>query len=397
MKSKLLMLILAVAAVAGCQQDPKKNPTQKQMALKEWNQARASVMASLAKSQYESGNVDKAQQTLGDALKLVPDSAVLHVLSGKMYLEQGQLEQAEHELTTARKLDPKNADADYFSGVVYQRWDKPQEAFDFYGHAAEKNPNEIAYVIAQAEMLVAMQKPEEAVALLHSKMPTFEHNPVLHHTMGQILVDEGRYADAVKSLEQANILSGEDQAVQEHLAMAYYFNQQYREASGLFQRLLNDEKNAKRADLWLAQGECQLQLQQLGDARSSFDTATQLEPASATAWLNLGKAAVQLNDGRRAEIALRKAVALDAGSSDAHLMLGYLRMRQHRLPEALGEFQKASALDANDPVSLCMVGYVLEKSGKNEQAMKCYAQALKLKPNDELASKLMASIDLSSD
>jgi tetratricopeptide (TPR) repeat protein len=396
MKLKMLIVAMAVAAMAGCQQSDKKTPTQKEMAVKHWNEARASVMASLAKSQYESGNPDKAQQTIADALRLVPDSAVLHVMEGKMCLEQGQLEQADRELATARTLDPKNADADYFSGVVYQRWDKPQEAFDFYAHAAEKNPNEIAYVIAQAEMLVAMQRPADAIALLQSKMSSFEHNPVLHQAMGEIFVDEGRYAEAVKSLEQSNILSGEDHAVQEHLAMAYYFNQQYREASELFQRLLNDEKLAKRADLWLAMGECQMQLHVVNDARNSFDTATQLEPASATAWLNLGKAAVQLNDGRRAEIALRKAVALDAGSADAHLMMGYLRLRQTRLNEALSEFQKASALDADDPVSLCMVGYVLEKTGKAEQAMKFYAQALKLKPNDELASKLIASVDLSN-
>jgi tetratricopeptide (TPR) repeat protein len=392
----LLVIVVAIAAFAGCSSSDKKSPTQKEQAVKQWNTARASVLASLAKSQYESGNPDKAQKTLGDALRLCPDNAALHVQEGKMCLEQGQLEQADAELATARTLDPRNADADYFSGVVYQRWDKPQQAFDFYAHAAEKNPSEVAYVMAQAEMLVAMQRPADAIALLQSKMSIFEHNPSLHQSMGQIYMDEGHYTDAVKSFELANILSNEDHSVQESLAMAYYFNQQYHEAAELFQRLLTDEKNAKRADMWLALGQCQMQLHAVGDARSSFETATQIEPASASAWLNLGKAAVQLGDGRRAEVALRKAVALDGGSADAHLMIGYLRLRQNRLPDALSEFEKASALDTDDPVSLCMKGYVLEKTGKSEAAMKCYAQALKLRPNDELASKLMASIDLAN-
>ncbi|MND04227.1 hypothetical protein D3C83_244020 [compost metagenome] len=58
------------------------------------------------------------------------------------------------------------------------------------------------------------------------------------------------------------------------------------------------------------------------------------------------------------------------------------------------EFQTASTLDKNDPIALCMIGYVLEKQGKTEQATWYYAQALKIKPDDELATSLMASVDL---
>ena len=54
----------------------------------------------------------------------------------------------------------------------------------------------------------------------------------------------------------------------------------------------------------------------------------------------------------------------------------------------------AAALDPNDTVSLCMIGYVLEKAGKPREALGFYAQALKLKPNDEMATRLMADIQL---
>ena len=41
-----------------------------------------------------------------------------------------------------------------------------------------------------------------------------------------------------------------------------------------------------------------------------------------------------------------------------------------------------------------MVGYVYEKIGRKDLAMQYYGKALKIKPNDELASQLMAGIDL---
>jgi tetratricopeptide (TPR) repeat protein len=275
---------------------------------------------------------------------------------------------------------------------VYQRWQKADRALEHYTNATQKNEAEPAYLLARAEMLVALGRSGDALSLLQDRLPRFEHNAVMHHTIGQLLLEQGSYAKAVDSLRQASILATDDLSIREHLAMAMYYNGQYREAGDAFTRLLKDETNSKRADLWIALGECQMQTGRAGDARASFDTATQHNPSSATAWLSLAKAALQLGDTRRAEVCLRKAVSIDPASSEAHLMFGYLRLRQNNLKDAMTEFQKASALDHNDPVSLCMIGYVLEKSGRPQQAIRYYAQALKVKPDDELASRLMASV-----
>ena len=74
--------------------------------------------------------------------------------------------------------------------------------------------------------------------------------------------------------------------------------------------------------------------------------------------------------------------------------MGYVRLRQDKDSEALAAFRKASALDPNDPVSLCMIGYVLEHTGRSAEAMPYYAQALRLSPNDDLATLLMANVDI---
>ena len=56
----------------------------------------------------------------------------------------------------ARKLNPKDPEADYLSGVVDQRWQKPELALGFYSAASDKEPGELAYIMAKAEMLVAL-------------------------------------------------------------------------------------------------------------------------------------------------------------------------------------------------------------------------------------------------
>jgi len=399
MKLKLIIVVAAALSVAalsaGCASEKKeKTPSQKEQAVRQWNQTRGAVVGQLAKNQYEAGNFEESRKSIEQAVKLDPQNSGYHVLSARLWIEQGNLEQAERDLELARGYDPNNAEADYFSGVVNQRWQRSQQALDCYTNACGKNPSELAYVMARAEMLVALNRAPEALQFMQSKAADFEHNPVLHHAIGQLLVDQGHYAEAVNSLRQAMILAPEDANVREHLAMAQFYNHEYRDAAESFARLLRDEKTSKRSDLWLALGECQMQIGKLPDARASFDTATELNPTSSLAWLSLAKVALQLNDTRRAEIVLRKVMTLDGGaSSEAHLMFGYLRLRQDKLPEAMSEFQKASTLDRADTVSLCMIGYVLEKTGKPKQAMKYYAAALKLKPDDELATRLMASVD----
>lgn len=388
--SKYIVPLILAAAVTGCGKDNHK--TQKEKSTIEWNNARASVMGSLAKDQYQTGNFDNARVTIGEALKLNPKSTELRLLSARLAIEEGNLELADREVKQVQKNDDKSAEADYLAGVIFQRWQKNDAALNAYAGAAEKNPNELAYLLAKAEMLVALDRADDAIRLLQDKVVFFEHSATVRDALGQILLQKGRLGEAIDVLRQASILATEDLTIREHLVMAQFQNKDFRDASDGIDKLWKDPGYAERADLALTQGECQLQLNKLQDARASFEKASSLAPSNTSAWSSLGKVALQLGDLRRAELAAKKVITLDAANPDGHLLIGYVRLRQNKLNEALGSFQKASALDPRDSTSVCMIGMVYEKSGQQEKAMGYYAKALKLKPNDELAQKLLASI-----
>jgi len=301
---------------------------------------------------------------------------------------------AERDLAQARKIDPRNPEADYLSGVVCQRWQRSQEAFDYYRSASEKQPNELAYVMAQAETLVAMGRSEEALSLLQAKVVYFEYSATIRDAVGQLLMQKEKFKEAAEILHQASILATDDNTIREHLAMAQFRAKQYRDASDVLARLIRDDKYAKRSDLYLALGECLLKTNRAREARETFEAASQFDTTNAAIWMGLGKAALQLNDVRRAEMSIKRSLFIEPASSEGHLLLGYVRLRQGKLEESLSAFRKANALDSSDTVSLCMVGYALEKLGKNAEALRCYAQALKIKPGDEMATKLMAEVQL---
>ena len=391
---KLFVPILVLTLIAGCSSSGKPQQTQKEKARGEWNAARASVLLSLARNQYTGGNLDACRKSLDEALALDEKSIPAHLLSARLSIEQGKLEPAERELALVRTLDEKNAEADYLSGIIYQRWQRPEVALEFYTKAHEKAPAELAHLLARAEMLIAIGDRAKAMEVLQGQLTYFENNGYIRDAVGQLLVGDGKYAEAVRVLRQASILASDDQGVREHLALALYYARDYREAAFALGQLMKDERYAQRSDLLFALGECRFQGGQFHEARESFESAAALQPAAPAIWLGLAKASLQLDDIPRVDLSLRKASSLDPAHPETTLLLGYLRLRQDKLDEALGAFRKASLLDPADSVSLCMSGYVLEKLGRGTEAIACYAAALKLKPNDDLASTLMAQVQI---
>ena len=195
----------------------------------------------MAQDQYKAHDFDKCRETLGKALAMSPNNAQLHTLSAKVEIEQGHLEAAERELELARRFAPADPEPYYLSGVIYQRWQKPQAALEFYRQAGQRAPAELAYVLAEGEMLVALERAPEALTLLQSKVTYFENSSTIRDAVGQLLLQRGRYAEAVDMFRQASVLAEEDNSVRERLATAYFYNKQYRQAAEVLTRQTANE------------------------------------------------------------------------------------------------------------------------------------------------------------
>lgn len=392
MRKYLRSTVLLLLSLGAC--STAKEPTAQESARRQWNDAQSSVLIGLASDQYQNADFDKSRSTIDQAIRLSPTNAPAHILSAKLYIEGGQLELAEGELNVARRLDPGSAETDYLCGVIYQRWQQPQRALECFQYACDKAPSELAYLLAKAEMLVAMDRRDQALSLLQAKVAFFEHSGAIRDEVGLLLVQQGRYPEAIEMFRRGTILASDDLTIKEHLAMALFCNGQYSEAAGLLSDLLSDPQYAHRSDLMITLGECQLQSASPGDAVVTFQEASQISPDSSGVWLGLGRAELQLNNLRRSELALRHGLAVDDSSSEGHLLLGYVEMRQNRLGEAYASFTRANQLDPSDTVSLCMVGLALDRMGRGKEASDCFQKALKMKPGDQMAGQLLTNLDL---
>ena len=355
-----------------------------------WNSARGGVQGSLAAERYKLGNLDDARKATDEAIKLDPTNATYRILSARIHIERNQLEAADQELATARKLAPRNGEPDYLSGIVYQRWQKQQLALDYYALACEKSPAELQYLMARVEMLVQLKRTEDAIALLETKMTYFEYSGPLRDMVGGLYQQRGDLPKATEMYLQATILSPDDPTIREHLAIAYFKANNYRDCVDQLDRLLKLEEYQKRADLHMLKGECHLQAGQLRDARAALETSLEHNASSVPALLAMTRVAIRTNDLERAELSLRKAMAIETTEPQVYLGMGYLRMKQQRWDDAFAAFDHAAQLDPKDAVAVCMSGLVLEKKGKPDEAMLYYGRALQINPNEALAKQLLS-------
>ena len=386
---QVILYVLLAGLAAGCAETESQ---QREVAVQNWNAARGGVLLGLARDEFNTGNFDKARETINQALGMDTKSAPIRLMSARIAIEQGQLELADGELNAARSIDPKLPEADYLSGVIYQRWQQPEKALIFYEHACKENPNELAYLTARTETLVSVNRQDEALALLDQNADHFEHNPVIHDEMGMIYLQQHKVDKAVETFRWALILAPEDLGIREHLSIALFQNKRFGEAAMNLQRLVKEPTLAKRADLNLTLAECDVELNRPAEARIAAQAATDIDPASSSAWLTLAKVSLQLGDTRRADTGVAKALAIEPNSSDVYLLKGYLSLKENNLSGALDSFKQATVLNAKDTTSLCMTGYVLQKLSRPREAADFYRQALKVDPHDAMATQFMATI-----
>ena len=269
--------------------------------------------------------------------------------------------------TIARKLDPKDAEADYLSGVVYQRWQKPQAALRVL-HRRRREGTRRSWPTCwrRRRCWSRWTAPTRRWRCSRSKVVYFEHSAVIRDAVGQLLMQQGKYHEAVDDAPP-----GEHPRDRRPARSASTWrwrcsttSSTARRSTSLAQAGARTRSTPSAPTCWLALGECQLQTRQ-----AARRAATASRPPRSSSRRIAGVARPgQGGAGARTTCSApscrcARRIALDAeparGAPAARLpppAPGQAARRAGR------RSSKASALDRKDTVSLCMVGYVLREA-----------------------------------
>ncbi len=384
--------IAGTLVLAGCT-DTKAHDQSKKDAFDRWAATRAGITYSLAENQFEAGDFDMAEQTIGEAMGANPRNPDFAVLAGRIAVEKGQLERGYHYMKHAIELEPQHAQAHYQLGVIQQRWQQYDQALESYKLAFKYDPENVFGLIALSEMLVKLNRADEALYHLQSKLTYYDHNAAIRVSIARISLMRQDLDRAEQMYQEAHLLAPEDPTVLEHLAMAEYSAKRYGEAIYHLRQLQETPGYENRRDIRMALGDCYQATGKAKEARLIFLDLTRENPQDIDSWVKLGQAAWIVGDDVRLRASARQITSLAPDRFEGYLLAGMVMRKDSKPAEAIRLFERASRLSPDSSLPHILRGMTLEDAGQLRDAGDAYAAALRIDPNDQRARRLLAGIE----
>lgn len=387
-----LLSLCALCAVllsqAGCQSGNTKAQWREE-ANNRWLDARTAIMLDMAEHQFATGDLDQAEKTVREALRIDQRSAPLTTLAGRVMLERGRLEKAFHFFTRAVELKPDHAPAHYYRGLVLQRWQRYDDARQSYQAAYDAQPDHLPHLLALAEMDVAVGQTRHGIDRLSGKLNYFDQSASLRAAIGELYELQGRPDLALPHRREAVLLDPDDPQLREALALNLVDAGQYREAIDELEPLLKQADFADRRDLRIALAEAYRASDKLEPARRCYLDLTRRDDATADDWLRLAELSWQIGDDGATLSAAGRAIRLEPRQYEAHMLAALVWEQRDDHARAAELFDKAANLQPDRPEPWILLALSLQREGRTGPALHAARRAIEADPDDTRARALL--------
>jgi len=247
-------------------------------------------------------------------------------------LQTGDFPKAEANYRLALELDPKSANAELGLAHALAQQGKLSDADPHFHQAARLEPKYREYLLELAEFYEKNQQAPAAIAIYKE----FPDNAAAQEHLGELLLENKQYADAIPSLEAA-YAKDPTQANRAALAASYIFAGQLEKATPLLdQAVAADPSNY---DLRMMYARALRDRKQFPAAAKQFYEAARLKPAESKTWDQLAGMLFMMNDFEQSLQAYAKAHELGDDSAGNWFFRAIILDRLRQLKPAIAAYQ----------------------------------------------------------
>ncbi len=243
------------------------------------------------------------------------------------------------------------------------------------GRAADATPKA---TLALVQQWLEAGRLHEAADTLRTLLATHSDDPAAQFTLGLLLHDRGQALEA-EAAYRASLALRPDHEVHKRLGNLLMQQSRFADAEHAYKQALT--LHAQDADALANLGRALYAQQRLPEAALASHLAVTIRPEYVEAQVDVACVLLELGRLREAEATLRTAIAKRADYADAHFNLGLVLDKTARYTEAEAAYREALRLRPDAGAAYNNLGNVLQRSDRFHEAADIYRQALALDPH----------------
>lgn len=338
---------------------------------------------------------NKALQYFEWATYLAPQNAVYYNLWAQTLYSQGRYEDAEAVLLRSVAIDPEFEQTQMLLGDTYGALGRPEDAARAHRAAILLSPDSFAAEFLAQRVDFYRGYPDQLEQILttyQTMMVERPDDPSIPRILGNIYSRLGQRENAVRSYRLAAERGDTDVQTLLAIASEYQAMEDFNQAVGLYQQVLQIEPNNVEAHINL--GYCYWRLGRLDEAVQENRLAIQLAPDDYRGHLNL--VLLYRDTGRIAE-AVEAAqrlpdVAPPAERGKVWTLLGDLYQAAGRPEDAVAAYEQALQASPDLVQVYSVLGSLYLQQDRPSDALRVFQQLAQVTPDDYTVHQQLALV-----
>ena len=336
----------------------------------------------------------EALQVLQDGVTRNPDATLLYIDWASMLASQGRKDDAKAILDKLRKQLPNSADASIMIGDFYQEQKAATEALLEYQRGLSLSPKNVNIKKRIEDLYLSTGQTQPAAELDRELMKDAPKDTIVRIHHGRLLMAQQKPGDAIVFLQKVVADAADSPQAHYYLAMAYWQNGDTAQAKGA---LLDALKVDPGSPVTL-QGLARLSLLQNDPVEAQHYAQELIHkfPADPADRLLLADALVRQGYVRQAEEQILIAKQLTPNDPAVHLSLARLYSAEKKWPEAQKEFETVFQLDPHNTSALEEFAIFLKARNQSAEAFLRVQQYVNANPNDVNGHLILCRLNFES-
>ncbi len=330
---------------------------------------------------------EEALEAARTAMRMRPDSPLIHAMVGTILIELERLEEAEQVLREGLRHRPDKLEINNSLGTALLLQGRHEESLTYFRTAIRQAPYMEQAYVGLGKALLALKRHQAAYEVLKRGLDAARGTPVeagMNALLGQAMDGMGQPGLAARHLEQGLRENPGHPETLAAMANLQLNRGAHAEALKLLSRLA---AIAPDPSVQLGTGKALFSLERYPEARAALEQGLALEPEAKVATelhTLLGRCLLVMEDAETAAQHFQQALQVDPLHAEALLGLGNLHMATGRYQEALALLQRLADIHPDNASVHGGIGIALARLGRNTESLKHLDLALSLDPSAQV-------------